>query len=493
MGEEDETPKYNRIGGGGRRPIGRPCKIPYPKLVPQRGLGVAQLEKFRLEQEQKEKAAIIATSASSSNSDIPYDKHLQFLKFHNSNQPSPNSFPLSTASIANNGGSDAGRHEALVLGHVSGPQLRAPHDFKFVKKKIGMNTGMTFASTLPCASNTIMPFPNCVQKTQQHQQQHPSSSMVSVSSRTSSTIVPHSSLEPYSTETYVSKRLEKMIGIKRPNPFSLKITPVSSSNFKPFESNPIRPSPNWMHRTQQHPSSSMLGDNPRTSSTIVPQSLLEPPSNQNYIGSYVSKRKEEKMIWTKQPKPFSMDIPPVSSSNSKPLTFPNPPMSSSNFKPLTFPNPPMSSSNFKPLTFLAPMKASESNSCISGRRFNLDFGNSTIREIPSVSATNSELISKKNKKGKKNIGGDFLTVAPPTECSCSKLKSPSGFVPFRHQGKMKYQVPPPSRYNQTNRQQHWYNVIPSSAKVAQIGQQSDRFQNCNVVGESVDLDLSLKL
>eukprot|EP00256_Glycine_max_P070152 XP_025984747.1 uncharacterized protein LOC102670287 isoform X3 [Glycine max] len=413
MGEEDETPKYNRIGGGGRRPIGRPCKIPYPKLVPQRGLGVAQLEKFRLEQEQKEKAAIIATSASSSNSDIPYDKHLQFLKFHNSNQPSPNSFPLSTASIANNGGSDAGRHEALVLGHVSGPQLRAPHDFKFVKKKIGMNTGMTFASTLPCASNTIMPFPNCVQKTQQHQ--------------------------------------------------------------------------------QQHPSSSMLGVNPRTSSTIVPQSLLEPPSNQNYIGSYVSKRKEEKMIWTKQPKPFSMDIPPVSSSNSKPLTFPNPPMSSSNFKPLTFPNPPMSSSNFKPLTFLAPMKASESNSCISGRRFNLDFGNSTIREIPSVSATNSELISKKNKKGKKNIGGDFLTVAPPTECSCSKLKSPSGFVPFRHQGKMKYQVPPPSRYNQTNRQQHWYNVIPSSAKVAQIGQQSDRFQNCNVVGESVDLDLSLKL
>ena len=159
------------------------------------------------------------------------------------------------------------------------------------------------------------------------------------------------------------------------------------------------------------------------------------------------------------------------------------------------------------------------------------FAISICREIPSLSASNSELISKKNKKGKKNIGGDFHTVDPPTRCSCSKLKSPSGFVPFRHQvypdfeslfsrlwkishwplspffwfqclfltsifelkGKMKYKVPPPSRYNQTNRQQHWYNVIPSSAKVAQIGQQSDRFQNCNVVGESVDLDLSLKL
>ncbi|KAG5032646.1 hypothetical protein JHK85_016628 [Glycine max] len=103
-------------------------------------------------------------------------------------------------------------------------------------------------------------------------------------------------------------------------------------------------------------------------------------------------------------------------------------------KPFSLDIPPVSSSNFKPLTFLAHMKASESISCSSGRRFNLDFGNSTLREIPSLSASSSELISKKNKKGKKNIGGDFLTVIPPlTQCSCSKLKSPSGFVPFRHQ------------------------------------------------------------
>ncbi|KAL3016516.1 hypothetical protein AAZX31_06G217500 [Glycine max] len=52
--------------------------------------------------------------------------------------------------------------------------------------------------------------------------------------------------------------LVQMIGFERPNPFSLKITHVSSFNLKPFESNPIKPFPNWMHRTQQHPSSSMV-------------------------------------------------------------------------------------------------------------------------------------------------------------------------------------------------------------------------------------------
>ena len=74
--------------------------------MPQRGL------KKLIEEEQKKAAAI----ASKSNFDIPYDKHLQFLKFNHSNQPSPNSLPLSTVSLANNGAFDAGWHGVLVLG-----------------------------------------------------------------------------------------------------------------------------------------------------------------------------------------------------------------------------------------------------------------------------------------------------------------------------------------------------------------------------------------
>jgi len=59
---------------------------------------------------------------------------------------------------------------------------------------------------------------------------------------------------------------------------------------------------------------------------------------------------------------------------------------------------------------------------------------------------------------------------------------------------MKNQAPPPSGYNQFNQQQqHWYNFIPPSSNVALIGQQPDIFQNCNVVGRSANLDLSLKL
>lgn len=59
---------------------------------------------------------------------------------------------------------------------------------------------------------------------------------------------------------------------------------------------------------------------------------------------------------------------------------------------------------------------------------------------------------------------------------------------------MKDQVAPPPGFNPTNQQrQYRYNSIPPSTKVTQIGQQSDRFQNCNVVGESIDLDLNLKL
>ncbi|KAL5147123.1 hypothetical protein HKD37_06G016863 [Glycine soja] len=378
--QEDETPKSNRIGCvGGRRGVGRPCKKPKPKRVPQRGLGVAQLEKIRLEEEQKEKV-VQAAIASSTNPLL--DMHHQFLNCHHSNQPSsPNSLPSSTVSFANSsGGSNAGLHGIPALGHVSGPQLWDPHDFDF-GKNLGMDpAGLAFTSSLA------------------------------------------------------------------------------------FDSNPIRPLSNWMQTQHHHPFSPMVSVSSGTSSTTMPHSSVEQPSNQNYSGSYVSKRQEEKMIGIKRPNPFSLATSPVSSSN------------------------------FKPLTFATTMKASETIPCGSGRGFNLDFGNSTLREIPSLSASNSNMNSKKNKKGKKNIGGDFLRLAPPTQCSCSKLKSSSAFVSSNLKGNMKDQVAPPPGFNQTNQQrQYRYNSIPPSTKVTQIGQQSDRFQNCNVVGESIDLDLNLKL
>ncbi|CAJ1978514.1 unnamed protein product [Sphenostylis stenocarpa] len=388
MGQEDDTSRCNKVGGAGagggsRKGAGRPCKKPKPKKVPQRGLGVAQLEKIRLEEEEKEKAAAAGGGGGpiGSSTNSPSDLHLQFANFPHSNQPSSqNSLPSSTVSLANSGGSEACWHGVPPQGHVGGPQMWAPHNFEFEKKNFGMDTKLTLASSLSCQSNPISPPFNWVQRTQQHQQ-HPSPSIVSASSGTSSATVPHS--------------------------------------------------------------------------------LLEIPSNQNYIGSYVSKRQEERMTGIKRPSPFSLETPPVSSSNFKPFTFPS------------------------------PINASEAISCRRGREFNLDFSNSTIREIPSLEASNSELNSKKKKKENKNFGGDFLRLAPPIPCSSSK----SAFQPFHPLENMKNQVPLPSGYNQFNQQkQHWYNFIPPSANVAQIGQQqSDRFQNHNVMGRSANLDLSLKL
>ncbi|RDY08068.1 hypothetical protein CR513_07748, partial [Mucuna pruriens] len=363
MGQEDETPKYNRIGGGSgggsrRKGVGRPCKEPKEKKVPRRGLGVAQLEKIRLEEEQKN-ATIIASPTNS-----PYDLHLQLPNLFHFNQSfSLNSLPSSTISLANSGGSKAGWHNVPLLGHMSRPQLWAPHDFEF-EKNFGMDPRMTFASSFPFESNPVRSFPNWVQREQQQQQQYPSSSMVSAS----------------------------------------------------------------------------LG----TSSTIVPHSLVEPPSKQNYSQSYIFKRQEEKVIGVKRPNLFSLDISP------------------------------MSSSNFKPFTFLAPTKSSETISCGSGRGFKLDFGNSTLREIPSLSPSNSELISKKRKNDNTHFGGDFLTLAPPTPCSHSMLKSSSTFLAFNHQGNMEDQVPPPLGHNQFNQQQqHWNYFFPPATSEAQIGQQSN--------------------
>ncbi|XP_047162657.1 uncharacterized protein LOC124832486 [Vigna umbellata] len=238
-----------------------------------------------------------------------------------------------------------------------------------------------------------------------------------------------------------------------------KLTLASSL---PCQSNPLSPSFNWLQRTQQqHPSSSMVSASSGTSSTTVPKSLIEIPSNQSYSGCYVSKRQEERMTGIKRPGSFSLQTPPATSSNFKPLTFPS------------------------------PVKASETIPCRRGREFNLDFSNSTIREVPSLAASNSELNSKKKKKDNESISGDFLRLAPPIPCSNFKLNSTSAFQPFHHLANMKNQVPPPSGYNQ--QQQHCYNFIPPSANAALVGQQSDRFQNHNVVARSANLDLTLKL
>jgi len=177
MGQEDETSKSKNDGGAGaggsRKGAGRPCKRPKPKKVPQRGLGVAQLEKIRLEEEEREKAA---ASAIGSSSNSPCDLRLHFPNFPLSNHPSPpNSLPSSTVSLANSAASEPCWHGVPPLGRLGGPHLWAHHNIEFENKHLGMDPKLTLGSSLPCESNPISSSFNWVQRTQQ---QHPSSSMV---------------------------------------------------------------------------------------------------------------------------------------------------------------------------------------------------------------------------------------------------------------------------------------------------------------------------
>lgn len=182
------------------------------------------------------------------------------------------------------------------------------------------------------------------------------------------------------------------------------------------------------------------------------------------------------MIGMKRPYPFSMDFPPVPASNYK-------------------------------VPIFAEMRTNATTSCGNGSGIDYDAGNSTFRQVPSCSASNSEPNSKKSNKESENFNGDFLTLAPlsPTSCTPSKLKSSSTSLAFHNQQQHpEFESPscqgiaedqihhPPPGYSRFNQQpQLMYSFFPPAANEAQIGETTPNIQNCDEVGKSVDLNLKL--
>ncbi|XP_061349656.1 uncharacterized protein LOC133294907 isoform X1 [Gastrolobium bilobum] len=235
MAQEDQIRSCSNGGNGG----GRSSKKPKQKKVPQRGLGVAQLEKIRLEEQQKRDSVSNLSSLADNN-------------FHHSHQISSTIPPLpsgsppefrsplsiqhidavpSTVPLANSGGFEAGWPPVSNV-----PKLWSPNEFDLEKDNLGVDSGMSFLPSLPFASsNPIWPLPNWGQRTPQYHQQP--SSLVSVSSGTSSTPVPHFSLEPPSNQNYSGssgvpmKPVEKVVGMKRPYPFSLDFPHAPAFNY----------------------------------------------------------------------------------------------------------------------------------------------------------------------------------------------------------------------------------------------------------------------
>lgn len=201
MPQEDQR-NSEGIGMGS---LGRSSKKSKQKKVPQRGLGVAQLEKIRLEEQQKRDAPPLSPSQTALSSTKPSYLPLPLKNFHDSN-PSPSTSLLtceptsefrsrlslqqqqqhqqphindkvpSNVPLTNSGGFGTGW--PVVPGHENVPKWWSSYQFDSEKNKFGVDdSGLPILLSLPFESNSIWPMPNLAQRTPQYQHQ-PSSSVV---------------------------------------------------------------------------------------------------------------------------------------------------------------------------------------------------------------------------------------------------------------------------------------------------------------------------
>ncbi|KAB1670593.1 hypothetical protein ES319_1Z154300v1 [Gossypium barbadense] len=196
MAPEDQTQRCSNnsnTSGGNNNIIGRSSKKQRPKKVPQRGLGVAQLEKIRLEEQQKKDpgASLILPL-------IP--------SFH----------PQITL--------------LLLLPHLLLQLLISVNGHKFWGSCCEFNIEKGTNLSLPYESESVWSLPSLMQRGQPfHQHQPPSSNGKKLTS--SSTSVMNIQTEPPSNQKYYKKYTpllpeeEKVIGMKRPYPFSLDNAP----------------------------------------------------------------------------------------------------------------------------------------------------------------------------------------------------------------------------------------------------------------------------
>lgn len=245
-------------GGSGGSGSNRSSKKLKQKKVPQRGLGVAQLEKIRLEEQQKKGGATFPPNSlvSPTNSSCLAVGQCAPTNFRQTPSPfpvplpppppptdlsSPNSgfrpsssipntdplhlTPLPLPSPPNDGGGI--RYPAIPgFGHGNWPRLwNGEYNLERESHRLDQ-TGFAVRSNMdsPYESHPIWPPPSLIQKAQQFQQQPSSSAMVNVSLGTSTSSV----MEPPSNQSFYSNYYtpvwpeeDKMVGNnKRTYPFS---------------------------------------------------------------------------------------------------------------------------------------------------------------------------------------------------------------------------------------------------------------------------------
>ncbi|XWS28054.1 hypothetical protein CRYUN_Cryun25bG0032900 [Craigia yunnanensis] len=221
-----------------------------PKKVPQRGLGVAQLERIRIEEQQKKDTPAILPSPSSVISPPTTHYKSSYLSlpvpsFRPSNQSSssssipfsadlspPNSIfrtPLSVQNIdivstantvpltcSGSPGWHPGAAELPGNGSINnGHKFWSSCEYNIEKECSGLDPGLAFRTnlTLPYESEPIWPLPSLMRRAQPFQQ--PSSSVME----------PPSNQSYYGNCTPLLPEEEKVVGMKRSYPFSIDNAP----------------------------------------------------------------------------------------------------------------------------------------------------------------------------------------------------------------------------------------------------------------------------
>ncbi|KAJ0700887.1 putative SPEAR family protein [Helianthus annuus] len=244
-------------GGGGHRSSS--SKKLKHKKVPQRGMGVAQLEKIISEEHQKKDASVLThnsvVSPTSSCSNLASVQKVA--NFRPSIPPPPplppNHHPLVAKTDGGNASSASKATSLISVGGGVGNWSRLWSDGEKQSQSYGMDHPRYAAPApfsgnlggLPYESNPPIwpPTPNLMLQRSQHLQQSCSSSMVNVSANTSlsssSSSVMNFQIEPPSNQSYCGNNYqplwpdeEKMVGMKRPYPFSLEDMPIPSFHCK---------------------------------------------------------------------------------------------------------------------------------------------------------------------------------------------------------------------------------------------------------------------
>ncbi|KAI3441492.1 uncharacterized protein J3R85_002076 [Psidium guajava] len=257
MAQEDQTQKCSNSSSGGNITIGsnnsiRSSKKQKQKKAPQRGLGVAQLEKIRIEEQQKRDAAAIFPSSATISQGGCYlpapltNYHVQGdlsptnsifrpvapQPVQNFEVPSAGAFPL--VNRARGCGLEIDRQSGAMVVPDHFPYMWNFHEYGGEIKTSLMDPGSQLCSRPNLRIDSGWPSLGPVRKVQYD---HPPL-LVNSSPVTSSASSLNYQMEPPSNQSHHGSYFpalpleEKMIGMKRSYPFSLENPPAPYYPFK---------------------------------------------------------------------------------------------------------------------------------------------------------------------------------------------------------------------------------------------------------------------